>query len=295
MPDDLRRLADEARLEDDLDRRADLLQEIAWRDRDSRVALLERLLASDDRDDQLLGADIVSVTPNFGTDREWAKEQGLRAADVEPFTEADRGWLVGLFVRNLDSSDDADLVYAWVQAVGSQELMDARDAVIRHAAHPDSDVRFACAVTLGELGVDDPDAESAVRALLVLARDPVDEVRDWATFALGQWGGAPVDTPEARAVFTENVTHANPEVRAEAIRALAQLGDVEMLQRAFDTYELDLDLVEAARQTGDPRLHQTLLQLLAEETESDDSSDPEVTEYVREVLLAAAEACRSDR
>lgn len=279
-----------------MDRRADLLQEIAWRDRDSRIALLGRLMASDERDDQLLGADIVSATPNFGTARAWAREQGLPAADVEPFTEADQNWLAGLLARNLDASDDADLIYAWVQAVGSQELVNARDAVVRHAADSDSDVRFACAVTLGELGVDGSAPESVVGALLVLARDPADEVRDWATFALGQWGGAPVDTPETRAVFAENVTHPNEGVRAEAIRALAQLGDVAMLERAFDIYELDVDLVEAAGQTGDSRLHEPLLRLLAEEADSDDdSSDPETTEYVREVLVAAAEACRPGR
>jgi hypothetical protein len=294
MPAELRRLADEARSEDDPDRREDLIRKIAYHDRDSRVTLLEQLMASDDRDDQLLGAEVVSATPNFGAARAWAKEQGLAAADVEPFTDADRDWLGDLLARNLDRSQDADLVYAWVQAVGSQELLDATDAVARHAAHSDSDVRFACAVALCTLRAG-ATPESAVRALLSLARDPVDEVRDWATFALGQGGGESVDTPEARALFAENVTHSSYQVRAEAIRALAQLGDVGMLQRAFDTYELDLDLVEAAQRTGDPTLHPLLLQLLAEETDSDDSSDPETTEHVREALVAAAEACRPGR
>ncbi len=205
---------------------------------------------------------------------------------IETFTEADLDRIARSLAQMLDSSEDPDVVLAAVRAVEEEELVAATESVARHAGDADADVRQAVARALGALRSDAGDPEHVVQALLRLARDPVDDVRDWALFGLGQGGGMPIDTPQMRAVFAENATHLHDGVRAESIRALAQLGDVEMLEKALSTYEFDHELVEAARRVGDPRLHPALLELLAEER-----SVTETWEYVRDDLLAAIAAC----
>lgn len=288
---DLEALVEDARQERDGERRDDLVWKIAQHDRSKRLGVVKQLMASDDRDAQMLGADVVAATPHFESpeDRAWAKEQGLPAADVEPFTSADRDWLARVLSRNLGDSQDPDLVQSWVKAIGTQGLAESTDAVIRHASDDDADVRMASAVALGDLGGRRP-PRHVVEVLLLLARDPVDVVRSWALFALGRARGTSVDTPEVRAAFIENATHPDGDVREEAISALALLGDVEMLEEALASCEFDLRLVEAARRTGDPRLHQPLLRLIKKSRL--EPTDPETSEHVLKALLGAAEACR---
>lgn len=290
--EDIWLLVDAARQESDDDLRDNLVWAIAQQRRDQRVAVIKQLMVGDDCEDKALAADVIATTPNFGgpEGRSWAREQELAAADVDPFTSSDREWLTAVLLQNLEQSQDPNLVYALIQAVGKHELVEAMHGVIDHTTDADDDVRRVCAVALGQLRNDQPPPD-VVRALLSLARDPADDVCDWALFALGQGGGAPIDLPEVRAVFAENVTHPDKDVRAEAVRALAQLGDVEMLEQALSNYELDLDLVETAGRVGDQRLRKPLLELLAEESRSG-SSDPETSQHVRKTLLSALNACQ---
>lgn len=290
--DDMWLLVEAARRERDEDPRADLVWGIAQHGRNERMAVIKQLISRNDMEDRALAADIVAATPYFPDPegRAWAREHGLPAAEVEPFETDDREWLTAALSRNLARSDDPDLVYASVGAIGKQGLVDAAEAVLAHARNADDDVRMASAIALGELSFDQPITEPVVRTLLLLAQDPVDVVRDWALFSLGRGSEPPLDLPEVRAVLAENVTHPDEDVREEAIRGLALLGDVTMIEQALENYELDLDLVEVARRAGDPRLRQPLLQLLERESRSEPSG-PETSEYVREALLSAIDAC----
>jgi HEAT repeat protein len=291
--EDLEGLVAAALAERDDDRRDERVWRIVDRDPDQRIAVVRELLAGDGVDRQILAADVVAATPDFGgpEGRAAARELGLATAEVEPFDAADRAWLEEALCGRLDSTDDPDLAYSLIAALGEQHITEGAAAIGRRAGDADEDVRFACAVALGQLrGESPPEQAPAVQALLRLARDPIDRVRDWALFGLGQGGGTPVDTPEVRAAFVENATHPDHDVRAESIRALAQLGDVEMLATAISSYELDLDLVEVAARLGDPRLHEPLRELLARE-----STDPEALGLGIDELVVAIAACAPTR
>lgn len=257
------------------------------------MELLERLMASDDQDDRMLGAEIVAETPYYEgqSGRDWAKNEGWPGADVEPFTDADREWLASVLSRRLGHEQDPDVVFSMVQAAGRHGLVAASSSVIGHIDDADEDVRAEAAIALGTLAADRPAPEPMVRALLQLASDPVDEVRSWALFALGRATGMPVDTDKTRAIFSENLRHPDEEIQSEAVWALALLGDIECLERALSTSDYDEDLVEAARRAGDPRLHEPLLKLLAKEANLE-QSDPETGQHVEAVLRRAIDACR---
>lgn len=93
--------------------------------------------------------------------------------------------------------------------------------ILRFRDHPTDNVRYAVAFALG--GVDD---EAAINALLVLARDRDADVRNWATFGLGQQCDA--DTPEIREALAARLEDQDPDVRYEAICGLARRRDTKM-------------------------------------------------------------------
>jgi HEAT repeat protein len=133
---------------------------------------------------------------------------------------------------------------------------DATVAVVsRHAADEDQALREACAYLLHVMRTEDGAlSAAAVDALVRLARDESDDVRDWALFALGRGGEGRTDGPGVRTAFRANVRHPNPRVRREAIEGLAQLGDVECLLHALEEYDVEPETVEAAGRTRHPRL-----------------------------------------
>lgn len=90
--------------------------------------------------------------------------------------------------------------------------------LVRLAEHRSAGLRWAVAVALGRY--DEPEA---IQALLRLARDTDDDVRDWATFGLGTMHD--VDTPEVRELLWCNLRDPDPDVRGEALVGLAERGD----------------------------------------------------------------------
>lgn len=124
----------------------------------------------------------------------------------------------------------------------------------------------------------------AVDALLKLARDPDDDVRDWATFGLGSLHD--IDTPEVRQCMWENLQDRDADVRAEAVAGLAQRGDPRAVDCLLDQLSADCrwqDL-EAAEKLASPRLLPALHALASEAGWADGDW--------RHVLLGAAiEAC----
>lgn len=127
--------------------------------------------------------------------------------------------------------------------------------VVRHLSDPDARLREACAWMLHVMRPEDGRLSSpAVTALVLLARDEDDDVRDWALFGLGRGGGVRTDSDAVRAAFAENATHPNPRIRREAIEGLAQLGDRDALAHALEHFDVDPETVEAAIDAADPQL-----------------------------------------
>lgn len=176
-----------------------------------------------------------------------------------------------------------DVVRAAVSGLGHRPHPSALADLVRWSAHPHTSLRWNVAVTLGRY--EDP---IAIEALLKLAVDPDDAVRDWATFGLGSLQSA--DTPEIRAALWRNLDDQDADVRGEALVGLAVRHDeravdhlVEHLGPQCLVYDLD-----AAQALAVPRLLSPL-QAIAGALKDEDKEG-----YWFGRLQAAIEACRTE-
>lgn len=115
---------------------------------------------------------------------------------------------------------DPEVVRAAVAALGQQADPAGVTEILRHAGHPDPEVRFTVAVALhGLLPAHRPDG---VAAVIGLTGDPDDGVRDWATTVLADLDE---DTPAIRDALAARLDDAVPDIEAEAARGLAMRQD----------------------------------------------------------------------
>lgn len=108
------------------------------------------------------------------------------------------------------------------------------------------------AVALGLHGVT---TQEAIETLIELMEDEDDDVRDWATFALGQ-GYPPADAPEIRDALRKRLDDTYEDARAEAIWGLAIRKDpqgLELLLERLETEEWTSGDETAAEETLDLR------------------------------------------
>lgn len=127
--------------------------------------------------------------------------------------------------------DDPKVVFAAIMGIQNLDSIRAAPHVMPYVTHKDDNVRYAVAVALGS--VENADATAA---LLILMKDQDVEVRDWATFGLGQQSEA--DSEEIRSALVDRLTDEDSDVRYEAIIGLARrrdkraLGFLESILRA---------------------------------------------------------------
>jgi HEAT repeat protein len=132
---------------------------------------------------------------------------------------------VAVLTRRLAVEEEAPVIEAIVAALGYLDKAAAATAVPAYGDHPDPGVRRAVAFALQ--GIDE---EAAVTTLARLADDDVDDVRDWAVFALGTQSA--LDDDEVRDLLYRRSSDASPDVRLEAVVGLARRLDpraVELL------------------------------------------------------------------
>lgn len=160
-----------------------------------------------------------------------AGEEGLDARD--PRTRQVAADILGV-VASLDPSSSSGIADALMPRVGTEQDVDALDALIvslGHAGdtrarstvltrveHPNEKIRLAVAWTLPCLDLDD----RALEALRRLSADRDDDVRNWATFALAQSDATDEATVEALASRTDDE---HDDTRAEGIFGLARRKD----------------------------------------------------------------------
>lgn len=113
-----------------------------------------------------------------------------------------------------------ELTESVVAALGHQRDPSAIPDILRHADHPDAEVRMRVAVALA--GLVPGDGVEAIEALVALTRDGDTSVRDWATMALA---GVDADTPLIRAALAERLDDRHADTVAEAARGLAMRQD----------------------------------------------------------------------
>jgi hypothetical protein len=128
------------------------------------------------------------------------------------------------------------------------------------ANHSSAEIRYAATHALGSFWEDrwetHPELQPVVgQALLALARDPDEDVRDWAVFGLHQGCH---DTPEVCACFWRALDDPHLDVRGGAAAGLAKLGDRSFIPRLEQFLREDDDLsscyFDAAAEFGDPAL-----------------------------------------
>jgi len=158
----------------------------------------------------------------------------------------------------------------------------ALPALLGLADHPDSRVRFALARALGSYA--EPDATAA---LMRLARDRDDDVRDWATFGIGALRDA--DDDAIRSLLWANAHDPDRDVRGEAVVGLARRGDarvIELLKERLADGDCRGYELEAVQEMPRPELLAPLQTLLAAAERSREHSRVWLGE-----LLDAIEAC----
>ena len=130
-----------------------------------------------------------------------------------------------------------------IQALGHIADPRAIPLLVRYSTHPKSEVRFAVACACGAFANEAP----IVPALLELMRDQDEDVRDWATFALGSLSA--IDSPEIRDAFAERLDDASADVVEEALAGLARRRDLRALPLLLERLqqpEVDDVILESA-------------------------------------------------
>lgn len=192
-----------------------------------------------------------------------------------------------LFAQMLSRSPPAELL-----ACIGNACVDFHDPSIvtmlaPHAGHPDDAVREAVLHAVRRSGHPD-----AVSALINLSRDPVDDLREWATFALGSQLPL-VDGVDVREALAARLTDGHEPTRDEAVIGLGLRGDARalgplraQLERGF----VGLALFEAARALASPMLSEVLATL-----KKDVRVQATLTEEEQAELAAALQACAQPR
>jgi len=150
------------------------------------------------------------------------------------------------------------------------------------ADHPDSRIRFALARALGSYA--EPEATAA---LMHLARDRDDDVRDWATFGIGALRDA--DDEAIRALLWANAHDPDRDVRGEAVVGLARRGDprvIGLLKERLNDGDCRGYELEAVQEMPRPELLVPLHTLLADAERTRAHSSAWLGE-----LLDAIDAC----
>ncbi|MEF9388653.1 HEAT repeat domain-containing protein [Ralstonia solanacearum species complex bacterium KE056] len=99
-----------------------------------------------------------------------------------------------------------DVLYAAISGLGHRPHPLALPELIKFVSHPDQNIRFEVAVALGSYSEAD-----SIDALLCLAKDESDAVRDWATFGIGSM--QEVDDQKVSDLLWENLQDKDEDVR----------------------------------------------------------------------------------
>lgn len=164
-----------------------------------------------------------------------------------------------ILLELLKSERDADVLQSACTAFGHNKDFHVVEPLARLWSHPSADVRYA--VVFGLLGQED---EFAIQALIELSADADDDVRNWATFGLGDM--IDLDTPEIRETLFRCVDDSFDAVRGEALKGLAKRHD----DRAIEPLVRELEAIteadewwdyafEAAENMPDSRLYPALM------------------------------------
>jgi HEAT repeat protein len=183
--------------------------------RDVLDAAIELLLGGDSRQ-RLLAATILS---EFGLPRDYAfQNEVVSALDAAVLMET-----------------NSDVLAEVIEACGSRLAKNAITSVMHHIGHESAKVRRSVAANLPFMCGDDMDL--VCPALITLARDQDERVRDWAVHSLALQVSdryCSIETSEAVVdALWSSAVDSDPEVRGTALRGLARRR-VPRVERAIE-------------------------------------------------------------
>jgi HEAT repeat protein len=173
----------------------------------------------------------------------------------------------GTLSTMLEGESDSDVLESIGVAFG--HLRDPRAIPLLFPLRSQTDSRVRIGVVMGLMGHEHPDA---ISALIELSNDEEEDIRDWATFALGSQISA--DTAEIRNALFARTSDPNDDARCEAFVGLANRNDeraIEPLLHELSSGNVSGLAVEAAEALGDPRLYPALVALKSQLNDSPDS------------------------
>jgi len=140
----------------------------------------------------------------------------LGYAEGRPYREQ----TLPILVETADQAAEPRLLQAALTAIAHLGDGRALTTVLRYVAHRDAGVRLVVAFALSSV-VDEADpTPAAIEALIALSRDVDENVRDWATFGLGDLSGA--DSPVVREALVARLDDPVPAIVQQARTALAE-------------------------------------------------------------------------
>ncbi|HWX02898.1 HEAT repeat domain-containing protein [Collimonas sp.] len=145
--------------------------------------------------------------------------------------------------------DCVEVVRAAISGFAHRPHQSALPNLVRFASHPDQQIRLQVAITLGSY----IEVES-IDALLRLATDISDDVRNWATFSIGSMHRA--DNPNIRDLLWRNLQDRDEDVRGEAVVGLAIRKDERVVSVLLELLDTDCRVFEldAAERMASPLL-----------------------------------------
>lgn len=175
---------------------------------------------------------------------------GGKSGSDGPFHAERLACLIGLLDREVAERSGPDQLRGAIAALGHLKSPRSLPHLLPLRHHADRQVRFS--VTLALEGIDDVEA---IDALIALSGDEYDDVRDWATFALGSQTAR--DTPEIRDALRHRLDDSHADTRGEAMVGLARRSDESVIAHliaAFDSGAFGTLHFEAAECLADARL-----------------------------------------
>lgn len=174
-----------------------------------------------------------------------------------------------------------EVVRAAISGFAHRPHQSALPDLIRFASHPDQQIRLQVAITLGSY----IEIES-IDALLRLATDISDDVRNWATFSICSMHRA--DNPKIRDLLWRNLQDSDEDVRGEAVVGLAIRKDERVISVLLELLDTDCRVFEldAAERMASPLLLDRLNVLEKSVTDKD-----AIDSYWYRHLLDAIVAC----
>ncbi len=134
--------------------------------------------------------------------------------------------------------------------------------------------------------------QQAHGVLIELMRDTDDQVRDWATVALGTQ--CETDSPAIRDALADRLTDTDDDTRCEALVGLARRGDRRVLpdlQKELACESVSTLAIEAAALIGEPRLITELIALRERWNGDKDLLEQAIRACSPDPLLAPSSTC----